>query len=202
MRHLPIDARGYPVPWFVQWVDGAPDFRIMDRAKWARALRFGNCWLCGDPCGKQRTFVIGPMCAINRTTSEPGCHYDCAEFAALACPFMTLPAAQYRSANLPPNTQTPGGVAITRNPGVTCLWSTIEWSVFRATVGAPGQLIHLGEPREVRWFARARAATRDEVEDSIRGGFPLLEEAARAQGLNSVATLHSMRAAFSRWLPG
>ena len=26
---LPIDDRGYPVPWFVHWVDGKPDFRLV-----------------------------------------------------------------------------------------------------------------------------------------------------------------------------
>jgi len=83
MRLLPIESRGYPVPWFVEWVDGKPDFRVMDRRKWGLAVRFGNCWLCGDPVGVRRTFVIGPMCGITRTTSEPANHHECASFAAI-----------------------------------------------------------------------------------------------------------------------
>jgi hypothetical protein len=27
MRGLPLDERGYPVPWFVAWIDGKPEFR-------------------------------------------------------------------------------------------------------------------------------------------------------------------------------
>ena len=30
---LPVDERGYPVPWFVAWIDGKPEFRCADPAK-------------------------------------------------------------------------------------------------------------------------------------------------------------------------
>lgn len=43
MRDLPIDDRGYPVPWFVAWVDGKPEFRAMDQEKFIRALREKLC---------------------------------------------------------------------------------------------------------------------------------------------------------------
>lgn len=76
IKALPIDARGYPIPWFVASVDGK--------------------------LGRHLSFVIGPMSAINRNTSEPGCHRDCAQFAVRACPlFLVLPDAQYRTGNLP-----------------------------------------------------------------------------------------------------
>jgi hypothetical protein len=199
MQTLPIEERGYPVPWFVQWIDGRPDFRVMDREKWVRAVRFGNCWLCGEPVGKLRTYAIGPMCAITRTTSEPGCHLDCAEFAATACPFMTLPKAQYRKVDF--EHKEAAGMPIMRNPGCVALWTTIEFSTFKAHGGNSGTLIHLGEPRTVAWYAEGRAAAREEIQHSVEGGFPLLEESARAQGPHALAELHSMRAIFSRWLP-
>lgn len=181
MQLLPIEARGYPVPWFVEWINGVPDFRVMDRRKWGHAIRFGNCWLCGEPCGVSRTFVIGPMCAVTRTTSEPANHFECAEFAAKACPFMTLPRAKYRTANLPEKRQEAAGMPLDRNPGVTCLWTTREFSVFRAYGGNAGQLIHIGEPREVAWFCEGRTATRAEIWHSVETGLPLLEQSAREQ---------------------
>jgi hypothetical protein len=205
MATLPLDHRGYPVPWFVEWIDGEPDFRVMDRRKWARAVKFGNCWLCGEMQGRHKTFVIGPMCAINRTTSEPACHIGCAEFAATACPFMTLPAAQYRSAELPAGHIEAAGHASKRNPGVTCLWTTDRFDVFNvdtlATGGVPGQLIRIGEPSAVSWFALAKRASREQVEESIEGGFPALLAAATSQNRYAVAELLSMRAQFTRWLP-
>lgn len=183
MQALPIEARGYPVPWFVQWIDGAPDFRVMDRRKWGLAIRFGNCWLCGEPCGVLRTFVIGPMCAVTRTTSEPANHLECAEFAATACPFMTLPKAKYRQSEklLAAGCVEAAGHPSDRNPGVTCLWTTREFSVFRAYGGNAGQLIHIGEPREVAWFCEGREATRTEVWRSVETALPALEQSARDQ---------------------
>jgi hypothetical protein len=46
MRDLPLDERGYPVPWFVAWVDGKPEFRAMDRHKFVTAIREKRCWVC------------------------------------------------------------------------------------------------------------------------------------------------------------
>jgi hypothetical protein len=213
MRLLPIDARGYPVPWFVDWINGVPDFRVMDRRKWWLSIRFGDCWLCGEPVGKWKTFVIGPMCAVNRTTSEPGCHYACAEFAAMACPFMTLPRAQRRNANLPPH-QHQGGMPIDRNPGATCLWTTQFFELFDGLLEAgpvpganPGQLLRLGDPKTVQWYAEGRLATREEVWASIESGLPLLEDLARQQdeiqrrGHECRDELAKQVAAFQQFLP-
>ena len=33
MQTLSIDERGYPVPWFVDWVEGRPEFRAMNPQK-------------------------------------------------------------------------------------------------------------------------------------------------------------------------
>src|SRR5262245_3833667 len=96
IRWLPIDARGFPVPWFVAWFKdgeqvepgvGLPDFRVADANKMRSALKLRLCWVCGKRLGRHLAFTIGPMCAINRTMSEPPSHYECARFAAQACPF-------------------------------------------------------------------------------------------------------------------
>jgi len=213
MKLLPIEARGYPVPWFVEWINGVPDFRVMDRRKWGLAVRFGNCWLCGEPVGVRRTFVIGPMCGITRTTSEPGNHHECATFAAIACPFMTRPQAKYRTAKLPETVKDAAGCPIDRNPGVTCLWTTREFNVFKAYAGNAGQLIRLGEPtcdegfRGVEFYAEGRRATRAEIMHSVETGLPMLEKPARDQdiaehrGTECIDALHAQLARFLKYLP-
>src|ERR1700757_2055277 len=93
IQSLPVDARGFPVPWFVEWfhADGTPfeypemsiragdypDFRVVDSRKFGIAHREKRCWVCGGPRGKYVAFVIGPMCAINRVSSELPSHRDC-----------------------------------------------------------------------------------------------------------------------------
>jgi hypothetical protein len=96
MRYLPISPKGFPVPWFV-FIDeqtGIPDFRVIGPGKMRQAVTGDRCWLCGGILGKHRIFCIGPMCAINRITSEPPSHRECAEFAAEACPFLSQPRAR------------------------------------------------------------------------------------------------------------
>lgn len=175
MQKLPIDARGYPVPYFVAWVDGKPEFRTADNQKWTKCVRHHRCWVCGDVVGKFKTFVIGPMCVVNRTTSEPACHMECAEFSATACPFLTLPKAKRRDANLPEGHSDPGGICITRNPGVTALYTTLSYQII--DVGN-GYLFRLGEPYHVEWYAETKLATREQCLASIDSGMPLLREVA------------------------
>lgn len=177
MRALPLDARGYPVPWFVAWIDGVPDFRVIGPDKIATAASQKRCWLCGVQLDRWKrfawegAFVIGPMCALNRTTSEPPCHRECAIFAATACPFLTRPNAERRAANLPADHTAPAGVGLTRNPGVSLVWITRSWQWYPVVNGV---LCQVGDPREVLWFAEGREATRDEIEESIESGLPLL----------------------------
>jgi hypothetical protein len=70
IKQLPIDERGYPIPWFVDWVDGKPEFRAMDGRKLVRAIKERLCWVCGQPLGVNLAFVAGPMCGINRVSSR------------------------------------------------------------------------------------------------------------------------------------
>jgi hypothetical protein len=178
IRRLPLDARGYPVPWFVAWENGVPEFRAMDARKFADAIKYRQCWVCGEPMGVHLSFVIGPMCAINRTTSEPPCHHECAVWSARNCPFLTRPHMVRREAGLPEDVQHAAGLPILRNPGAVCVWTTRRFDVHRAVAGNAGPLLALGSPERVEWFAEGRPATRAEVEASIDSGLPALHEAA------------------------
>jgi hypothetical protein len=165
MARLEIDKRGYPVPWFVQWVKDEPKFNLASAAKFRQAIRFGNCWICGERVGARKTFVMGPLNILNRITSEPACHFDCARFAAMACPFLILPKAEYKEtpqgAHLPPN-------LIQRNPGVCALWTT---KTFKIVDGGQGKrLIQVSDPVAVDWYAMGKPATRAQVKESLDDG--------------------------------
>lgn len=180
MNRLALDDRGYPVPWFVAYPDGEhPDFRVANASKLDLSMRFGNCWVCGEVVGRYRTFVIGPMCVVNRTTAEPPCHLDCAQYSAIACPFLTLPKAQRNEAGLPESSTQPAGEMIRRNPGVVCLWTCLEYERMRVSNGF---LFRLKEPSAIEWYANGRRATRAEIVASIDSGMPILEAMARQEG--------------------
>ena len=56
LQHLEVDKRGYVVPWFVDWINGEPEFRAMDRAKFVRAIKDKLCWVCGGSIGRKYGF--------------------------------------------------------------------------------------------------------------------------------------------------
>lgn len=185
---LPVDSRGYPVPWFVQWLDGKPDFRVIGKGKLAEAYHDHLCWICGEPVGKFLAFTIGPMCAINRISSEPPAHRECAEFSAKACPFLTRPQVERRAGGIPEGLTLAdrAGISVERNPGVALIWITKRFSPFNA---GNGVLFRVGPPEEVLWFAEGRKATWQEVIDSIESGLPILREYADKDGLDAVKEL-------------
>ena len=183
IQRLPVDERGYPVPWFVDWLpDGKPEFRAMDPSKWRRAIREKLCWVCGQALGVNLVFVAGCMCGINRTSSEPPSHYDCALWSAMNCPFLSNPEMVRREDETINNErlrEAASGFAIARNPGVAMLWVTKQYEVFPD--GRGGRLLQMGEPRRVEWWKEGRRATRTEVLASIEAGLPNLEALARQE---------------------
>lgn len=181
MKRLKLD-RGYPVPWFVPWIldgkevepgEGEPEFRVASQRRLAEAVKRTRCWLCGQQLGKYRAYVIGPMCLVNRVNAEPPSHLACAEFAAKGCPFLARPHMRRREAGLPEESVEAAGMMIHRNPGVTCVYTTVQPVTLKGD-GKGGILIDLPEPTEVSFFAEGRAAKREEVVTSIETGLPIL----------------------------
>jgi hypothetical protein len=214
IKRLARDERGYPVPRFVMWFTKAgkpahlpresdkPDFRCADQGFRYLAFKRGLCWLCGEPTGTHKIYVIGPMCVINRTTSEPACHRDCAEYAARACPFLINPREKRNLKGLDPEAGSPGGTMIKRNPGCTALYETKE----ALMMGAPGHdgggwLIRLGAPERIDWWAEGRSATRGEVMASIESGYPLLFAEAKKEGPEAIHALGRMHLAAMKFMP-
>jgi hypothetical protein len=183
IKRLPVDERGYPVPFFVASVNGAPDFRVFDPLKMQQCVRERLCWVCGEILGRYRSYVIGPMCAINRISAEPPSHYECASFSAIACPFLSRPHMTRRD-NLPEGTKAAPGVHILRNPGVTLLWVTQQDA--RPVRVGKGVLFELPEPERIESFKQGREATSDEIYESIESGFPALVKAAELDGADGL----------------
>jgi hypothetical protein len=187
MARLPLDKHGRIVPWFVAWIDGQPDHRIVGEGKPAEAIIERRCWLRGHRLGVYATFVIGPMCAVNRISAEPPSHRDCAVYAATVCPFLTTPRMNRRENGKPADITEPAGIMIKRNPGVALVWTTRRWA-WKNDPGAGGYLAHLGDPTETLWFAEGREATREEITASIDSGLELLQAHA-AEDDNPAAAL-------------
>jgi hypothetical protein len=179
---LPRDERGYPVPFFVAWMEDKPEFRAMSRQSLQAALERGLCWVCGQPRLANDVFVIGSMCAVNRVSSEPPSHSECARWSASACPFLSRPKMIRRKGGGMPEEFNGAGIAIERNPGVTLLWFTRRKG-WKTEVHNGGYLFRFTcEPLKVEWYREGRAATRAEILESIDSGMPILREAASLDG--------------------
>jgi hypothetical protein len=201
ISRLPKDVRGYPVPFFVAWQDGKPLFPVMDPAKMKLAMRASLCWICGEPLGAYKGFVIGPMCVCNRISAEPPQHVDCGKFAALNCPFLAQPLAKrvisdagtYKGTPV----QKPGGVMIERNPGVCAVWVTKSYTVIR-DAGHP--LWRIGPATSLQFYAKGRLATRAEVDASIGSGLPILRKQAEKDGPDALKEFARQTAAMAEML--
>jgi hypothetical protein len=187
MLKLPIDSRGFPIPKFVGYVNGKPDFRAVDPDFLVRAVRLKLCFLCGEQLGRHMAFVIGPMCSINRISAEPPSHLECARFAVKACPFLTQPKRMRNEYDLPDH-ENPGGEMIKRNPGVALIWVTESYRIMRDPNG--GVLFKVGEPNKLEWYAHGRIATREEIMRSIETGLPILREMAERDGPDAIDELN------------
>lgn len=203
MAGRPVDPRGFPVPWFVTRTDadGAPDFTVIDAARWDEAARRRVCWVSGQPFGRHKVFVIGPMCIINRISADPPVRLDVARWSARICPFLSRPGAQRdrRHRDLVDEQgvmQGERGIALARNPGVCAVYSTPDVRQVPRE-----RLLRLGEPTLVEWYAEGREATPEEVWSAVRSGFPSLSKMAEEEGDEAMIELSRMMVAATRWMP-
>ena len=196
MRDLPVDSRGYPIPFFVEWIDGRPEFRLASCGKLHRCVLLKLCWVCGKPLGSRMVaFAIGPMCAINRVSAEPPQHPECAEYSVRACPFLINPKMRRRENDLPEKSD-PGGLMLEHNPGVTLVWLTRRWKVVHEQ---NGYLFEIGSPIKTLWYKEGRPASRAEVVASIEHGLPILREYATSK--KDQQELETKRVAARKLLP-
>jgi hypothetical protein len=197
MKKLPISPTGFPIPWFVDVKDGKPDFRVIRPGGIAIAYRSHTCWLCGEKLGRHQAYVVGPMCGVNRVTSEPPCHRECAEYAAKACPFLTRPLAIRNERGLPEE-RIVAGEMIGRNTGCVLVW--VQKTPPRPAKVHNGVLFDLDDPADLTFWAHGRKASSDEVRESVRTGMPILEAAAQKDGPEGLAALKRYVARWERLL--
>lgn len=197
---LPVDPRGFPVPWFVSWHGDQPNFPVISAQKLGQAWTEELCWVCGQKLGSFRIWVIGPQCVLERACPEPPCHLECAEFAAKHCPFLASPLA--RRAPQHDDIQNFGRAknASTLHTGVVALWVTKGRGAKPIKAGG-GILFALEEPSRVNWYANGRPATREDVTGALAAAMPILLETAQAEGANAVAELRRRSDRTDRWLP-
>jgi hypothetical protein len=86
---------GYPVPFVQMWIDGKPDFRVIDPEKSTRCVRQKLCAICGVKLGEFCYFIGGDLCKQNHLFTDPAMHGPCAEFATRACAFLPGRKAEY-----------------------------------------------------------------------------------------------------------
>lgn len=163
MAHLPLDARGLPVPHFASMIDGVATPSVPDVAKLAPALRNKLCWCCGEKLGQHLAFVGGTVMSISRGCGDPPSHLECCEYAARVCPFLSSPNLTEAKAS----------------PSVICVYVTKACRPF-TTKDKRGQgfMVELGPPEQILWFSRGREATREEVRESVHGQFGALLRSA------------------------
>ena len=209
MKRLPKDKVGRPIPWFVAYVDGEPDFRFTDAGKIVTAIQRELCFVCGQKLNRVRnshhpkgTFVAGPMCLVNRTSAEPPSHADCAEWSSKACPFLTKPKKVRRTTDMPEDTIEPAGVMIESNPGVTALIDSERWGYYTVPdgMGGKGILFNFDRVTNVQWMSEGWAASTEQVLESIDTGLPALTEMAE-QDTGGMRVLALKTRAALKWLP-
>lgn len=189
MESLRHNGRGVPVPYFVKFIDGKPDFRFVDQRKMVMAVRKRLCFLCGERLGRHLAFLVGPMCTVNRISAEPPNHRECAEYAVKACPFLAQPTRTRREPD-PGEVVPPAGCFIERNPGVIAIWMTEGFRIIEVHGGA-GALFKMNTSAEVIWYTRGRLATRHEVVSAMEEGLPSLAAPAAQEGLGAMQALQA-----------
>lgn len=198
MRSRPVDHRGFPVPWFVtgKTDEGLWDFVRLDPARLNHAYKRGLCTLSGEPLGKYVSFVVGPMCIINRVAAEPPCIPELGKWAAQVCPFLSRPMA--KRPDMEPGTfkRPPGGM-VEENPGGCVVWTVRRGDFERGR----DRLYRFGDPTEVTFWTKGREATAAEAWRIYTARADSLRAIAAEEGHHAVAEFEYMKARADRYLP-
>lgn len=90
MASLPT-YQGWPVPWFVEVIGGVVDFSIVSEKKRIASIGYRLCWICGSaiPDPSWIAFIGSNASVEQRIFFDPGCHEECARYAARVCPYLS-----------------------------------------------------------------------------------------------------------------
>ena len=199
MRDLPLDDRGIPVPWFVDWFSGKPDFRVVDGRKLIEGWKRDLCWIFGKQLFAFRAWIVGPVSAINRCTGEPPAHPECARIALMHCPFLSNPDMKRNRAALPAR-HSGGGELVEGNSGLSSAWITKGRGGELFNPGN-GPLFRLFEPHRVEWFYNGAFATDEAVHVEFELAARRLRDLDRHYGPAALQNLETRILACAKWLP-
>jgi hypothetical protein len=187
MRGRPVDHRGFPVPWFVteKTEDGLWDFARVTPERYRTAIKRRLCWVSGEPMGRLMSFVIGPMCVVNRVAADPPVIPEIAKWSAKVCPFLSRPLAKRPDDGRPGYTP---GIGIVDNPGMCAVWTTRSFELERTG------LMIIGDPVEVTWWHQGRRATQDEIDTIFEARCDKLREIAASEGHNALYRFERQKA--------
>lgn len=94
MSSLPLDERGYPIPFIVFRDDNnKPHFTINDEYKRLSIIKQDRCPICGEKLLRGRWFVGGPLSAFHPEGLylDSGMHHECMNYAMQVCPYLAAP---------------------------------------------------------------------------------------------------------------
>lgn len=210
IARLPLDARGYPIPFFVMNRDGVLDFRVVDHDKVVRAAEQNQCFICGDKLGRHKFFAAGPKSMVVMQSSHGPSHKECVEYALKACPFILYPAHRRTAAMPDIPLKVDEGVQIERPPiyGVAhvegeyelmvggntmrCQWSEIDY-----TFWLDGAQINMSQA-----YPHVEAAVAQVIQDVMDAKKPDAWPEARFQGwiANHIRDVRAKSNAVLTWM--
>ena len=88
LSHLPRFGE-YPVPFTQMWIDGKPDFRVVDPEKSIKCIQEKLCAICGVRSGEFCYFIGGHYPNRSSLFVDPPMHEQCALFVSKVCPFVS-----------------------------------------------------------------------------------------------------------------
>jgi len=130
LSHLKIDSRGYPIPYFVSYINGKPEFRFIQPERIMMIIERKVCHICGKPLPKDFCyFISGPMGLQNRISTDAGMHRVCAEFSLIACPHLFFQKSERRHNDALAQTIDKGRAIIVDKPDTLFLVKCDKWKV-------------------------------------------------------------------------
>lgn len=198
LAKLAVAENGYPIPYFVGKKDGKIDFRVVDQDKILQCIRFSKCWICGEPLGKFKSFVGGPISTLTALSYEPPCHVECATFAVKACPHIINTMHSLRPVEESPAIAVNKNV-MTHHPDVYAVYTTDSYTV------DPNQghlSFNIGHPLSIEWWYKGGLATREQVDAAIEKAVVKMCEGMSSSQSTQVQRSISMAVArLNRFLP-
>lgn len=138
---------GLPVPYFVGWVGGRPDFRLLDAQRQGFCFAYAKCAICGSAGPTPKYLICGPIGLENRVHTEPAVHEACARYALLTCPYLSRADSARRQDYPAGSRYSHGGLA--EKPDELFLVELDKWQLLRVP---SGRLLNFRPVRTLRYF--------------------------------------------------